>query len=158
MIRKIYTDHHVHTCYSPDSNASIEKYLTYAKELGFSNIMFTDHIDMGAIEVEFQEHIDYKEYKEIIDLILKTIIKKSKGIEVNTSGLRTSLKTTFPKKKLLIRYKKLGGKIITLGSDAHTNEDYNKGILDGIKNLKSLGFNEITSFNKRKATQNKIIV
>ena len=67
MIRKIYTDHHVHTCYSPDSNASIVKYLTYAKELGFSNIMFTDHIDMGAIEVEFQEHIDYKEYKEIID-------------------------------------------------------------------------------------------
>lgn len=263
-----YIDHHVHTCYSPDSDADIEKYLIHAKELGFSNIMFTDHIDMGAIEVEFQNHIDYgeyfetmkayedkygikiqvgveigyeknykdeinelldkypfdfvmasihygdgkdfylgdffhgksqkqsymryfelvlemvenfsnydvlghldhivrygpfedksydyKEYKEIIDLILKTIIDKSKGIEVNTSGLRSPLKTTFPKKEVLIRYRELGGKIITLGSDAHINKDFYKGILDGIKHLKALGFKEISSFNKRRVTQNII--
>ncbi len=260
-----YTDHHVHTSFSPDSQASIEKYLVRAKELGLESVIFTDHTDMGAIEVEFQKHIDYgdymslmkryeeeyeidiklgieigyekshkdqindlldkypfdfviasihygdgkdfylgdfyegksqreaymryfeillemvenfsnfdvvghldhiirygdykdktyayEDYQEILDKILKTIIEKSKGIEVNTSGLRGELETTYPSQEVLKRYRQLGGRIITLGSDTHFNQDYYKGILEEIDNLKSLGYEEITSFKERRARQ-----
>ena len=260
-----YADHHVHTNYSPDSDANIGEYLIKAKELGLDYVIFTDHIDMGGKEIEFQKHIDYDEYfktmknyekeygievrvgveigyeksykkeidlfldkypfnfvigsihngdgqdfyignffdgrsqsesylryfelveemvenysnydvlghldfiirygpfenktydyddyKEIIDNILKAIIKKGKGIELNTSGLRGDLKTTFPKPRVLKRYKELGGNIITLGSDSHFNDDYYAGIVEGINILKSLGFTEISCFNKRKSKQ-----
>ena len=60
----IYTDHHVHTHYSPDSDASIKKYLIQAKELGLEYVIFTAHIDFGGTEIEFQKHIDYDEYFE----------------------------------------------------------------------------------------------
>lgn len=263
-----YADHHVHTNYSPDSDASIEGYLVKAKELGLDYVMFTDHIDMGTKDLEFQEHIDYDEYfktmkaleekygipirvgveigyeknykeeideflsrhpfefvisslhygdgkdfylgdffhgktqyesylryfeillemvenfsnfevvghldyiirygpfdhrgydygdyKEIIDNILKAIIKKDKGIELNTSGLRGGLEATFPKTEVLKRYRQLGGKIISLGSDAHFNEHYYGDIADGIDFLRSLGFTEISSFKDRELETIKI--
>lgn len=257
-----YVDHHVHTSYSPDSNASVEEYLLRAKKLGLDSIMFTDHIDMGAIDPDFGKHIDYREYfqtmkkleeeyeikiqvgveigyeknhkeeineflgkypfdfvlssvhygdgkdlyqgdffrgrsqeesylryfeiilemvenfsnfevlghldfvirygpfenksydyeiyQDIIDKILKTLIEKGKGIELNTSGLRGELNTTFPKEEVLRRYKELGGNIITIGSDSHFNEDYYSGIAGGMELLKSLGYSKISSFTNRK--------
>lgn len=99
----------------------------------------------------FQEkNYSYKAFEEIIDSILIALIKKGKGIELNTSGMRGELGILFPKEEVLQRYRDLGGKIITLGSDSHFNAHYYAGILEGMDHLKSLGFNEISSFTKRK--------
>lgn len=248
----LYTDYHVHTRYSPDSNADIVKYITRAKELGLKEIIFTDHKDFGTNDPEFMDFIDfdeyielmkrlelqyeipikigveigyeknykteiedflseykfdfvissihygngkdfyfgdffvgktkyeayldyfklvlemvenfksydvvghmdyisrygpykdkhyeYEDYKEIIDEILKAIIRNKKGMEVNTSGLREGLNTTYPKNEVLLRYKELGGVIITLGSDSHFNQDYRASFEEVIDNLKSMGF------------------
>lgn len=257
-----YTDHHVHTSYSPDSEADIETYLIEAKKLGLDFVMFTDHVDIGTTDELFMQHINYEEYfakmkilekeyeipiqvgveigyeknhkneieeflekyqfdfviaslhygdgkdfyfgdffhgknqeesymryfeillemvlsfsnfdvvghldyitrygpfqeknynykvfEEIIDSILIALIEKGKGIELNTSGMRGELGILFPKEEVLQRYRELGGKIITLGSDSHFNAHYYAGILEGMYHLKSLGFNEISSFTKRK--------
>ena len=257
----IYTDHHVHSYYSPDSKADIKEYIIKAKEMGLDYIMFTDHTDFGTTDKDFMKLIDYDEYfnrmnglqeefnipikigveigyeknykneindflnkypfdfvifsihygddkdfyrgdffhgktqeqsyhryfeillemvenfsnfdvvghldyitrygpfdnkyyeyerfKEIIDAILKVIINKDKGIELNTSGMRKSSNTFFPKKEVLKRYKDLGGKIITIGSDAHFNEHYSAGIVDGINLLKSIGYDQISYFENR---------
>lgn len=248
----IYTDHHVHTRYSPDSNADILKYIIDAKEKGVDHLIVTDHVDFGTKDPEFMDIIDYDEYirimknlekqhslpikigveigyeknykreieeflkkykfdfiissihygngmdfylgdffigktkyqayldyfrlvlemvenfksydvvghldyisrygpygdknyqyedyKEIIDEILKAIIRNNKGLEVNTSGLRQGLNTTFPKDEVLLRYRELGGEFITIGSDCHLNEDYRSNFEKVIKNLKSMGF------------------
>lgn len=123
----------------------------------FSNFDVLGHLDFIVRYGPFENKTyDYKDYKEIIDKILKTLIKREKGIEINTSGLRGHLKTTFPKEEILKRYKELGGKIITVGSDAHFNKDYYAGIDQAIDLLKSLGFTEISSFNKRQVKQKKI--
>ncbi len=98
----------------------------------------------------------YDDYKEIIDEILKLIIKNNKGIELNTSGIRYNMGTMHPKIELLKRYKALGGEIITIGSDAHKVEDLYMNIEDGIKLLKKIGFNYVTHFNKRKPNFIKI--
>ncbi|TJX13889.1 histidinol-phosphatase HisJ family protein [Tissierella creatinini] len=247
-----YIDRHVHTRFSPDSNADIVKYINKAKELELEYILFTDHIDFGTKDPEFMDFIDfdeyirfmknlerqyeipikigveigyeknhkkeideflntykfdfiissihygngmdfymgdffvgktkyesymdyfklvlemvenfkrydvvghmdyisrygpyrdkdyeYEDYKEIIDDILKAIIKNNKGMEVNTSGLRGELRTTFPKDEVLLRYKQLGGKHITVGSDCHFNQDYRADFEDVIRNLNSMGF------------------
>lgn len=61
---------------------------------------------------------DFIDYKDIIDQILYCIIKKNKGIEINTSGIQTENRT-YPKKEVIQRYIELGGTKIVLGSDAH---------------------------------------
>lgn len=58
----IYTDHHVHTSYSPDSQADIRAYLSRAREMDLEFVMFTDHIDFGTTDQMFMDHIDYGEY------------------------------------------------------------------------------------------------
>ena len=86
------------------------------------------------------KHYDYDDYKDIIDEILITIIDNNKAIEVNTSGLRGELNVSFPKDEVILRYKQLGGRYISLGSDCHSVQDYQAGFSDLINNLDSMGF------------------
>ena len=70
--------------------------------------------------------IDYEEFRDILDAILAELIKKDKGIEINTSGIRYGLPNPHPNIDIIRRFKELGGKIITIGSDAHKVEDLAK--------------------------------
>ncbi|MDO9628751.1 MAG: histidinol-phosphatase HisJ family protein [Acholeplasmataceae bacterium] len=90
-----------------------------------------------------------KDYADILDQILTTIIKKGKGIEINTSGIRYGLGVLHPGIDLLKRYKELGGKIVTFGSDAHKVYDYYDGFEEAKKMLIEAGFEYITVFQKR---------
>lgn len=92
----------------------------------------------------------FKDYAHIIDEILRTIISKGKGIEINTSGLRYGLGVLHPGIDLLKRYKELGGKIITFGSDAHKIKDYYAGFEEAKEMLLEAGFEYITIFQNRK--------
>lgn len=69
------------------------------------------------------DKIEYSEFNEILDEILLSLIKSDKGIEINTSGFRYGLSTPHPNIDIIKRYKELGGKIITVGSDAHQFSD-----------------------------------
>lgn len=55
---------------------------------------------------------------DIVDAILKNVIAQGRGIEINTSGYRTTA-GALPGEDIVRRYRALGGEIITLGSDAH---------------------------------------
>ena len=74
-------------------------------------------------ELDTSYKIIYKAFGDILDAILLEIIKNDKGIELNTSGFRYGLGSPHPNIEILKRYKELGGRIITLGSDAHKKED-----------------------------------
>ena len=62
--------------------------------------------------------IAYKDYREIVDEILKTLASKGKGLEINTSGVDL-IGAFLPHEEYLRRFKELGGEIVTVGSDAH---------------------------------------
>ncbi len=94
--------------------------------------------------------INYIEFSSIIDKILKTIIQKNKGIEINTSGYRYGLNSPHPCFEILKRYYDLGGKIITVGSDAHKPEHIAYKFKYIYTMLKEIGFEGITTFNNRK--------
>lgn len=87
---------------------------------------------------------------ELIKDILKVLIKKGKGIEVNTSGYKDASQSPLPPAKVIEAYKNLGGTIITIGSDAHSSDEMGFGLDAGIKAIKKSGFNYISSFTKRK--------
>lgn len=87
---------------------------------------------------------------ELLEEVLKAIIGSGKGIEINTSGLRQAPKETMPGPDVLKLYKKLGGEIITIGSDAHRAEDVGEGVAEAFEIAKEAGFRYITVFNGRK--------
>lgn len=83
--------------------------------------------------------VNYDLHRDIIDEIFMALIAKGKGIEVNTSGYRT-IKAPFPDFDLIERYYHLGGRVITVGSDSHseaTLATYNQEV---IWKLESMGF------------------
>jgi histidinol-phosphatase (PHP family) len=75
------------------------------------------HLDYIPRYAPYDDY-EYEDYKDIIDAILRTIIEKEKGIEVNTSGFVTEGRT-YPKQEVIDRYIELGGTTINWGSDAH---------------------------------------
>lgn len=92
---------------------------------------------------------DYKDYTDMIDIILKKLISADKGIELNTAGLRSRLKDTNPSFDVLKRYRELGGDIITVGSDAHTAEHIGSGMDIAKEYLDMAGFKYYTVFKNR---------
>lgn len=94
--------------------------------------------------------IDIEEYLPVIDKIFTTLIENKKALEVNTSGLRQKIGVTMPDEFLLRRYYSLGGRLITVGSDAHKVTDLGKGINQTLHLLKNIGFKNYHYFENHK--------
>ncbi len=132
-----------------------EAYTKYFREV-LENVQLYDEFDVyGHIDYVIryggygEKIIKYNDYKEILDEILIHIINKGKGIEINTSGYRYGLGSPHPNKEILTRYKELGGKIITIGSDAHKIEDMCSDFDKVTELLKQIGYKNYTIFEKR---------
>lgn len=104
---------------------------------------------MRRIQGKYKIEFDYSLIQEATDELLTEIIRQKKAIEINTSGLRQSVGRTMPDENILNRYHRLGGKYITVGSDAHRIEDIGAGIKEGIRKARQCGFTQITVFINR---------
>ncbi len=62
--------------------------------------------------------LPYGEHWEIVDEILKVLVRKGKGLEMNTSGVDRRV-GFLPTADIMQRFHDLGGQIVTVGSDAH---------------------------------------
>lgn len=60
----------------------------------------------------------YRDHREITDEILKTLARKGKGLEMNSSGV-DRCGDFLPMREFFERFRELGGEIVTFGSDAH---------------------------------------
>ncbi len=60
----------------------------------------------------------YEDYPELCDEILSELVKKDIGLEINTSGV-DRIGHFLPDRDILSRFYELGGRIVTVGSDAH---------------------------------------
>ena len=72
--------------------------------------------------IEQEKEYSYRKFADEIDEILKILIKRGKGLEINMAGLKYGLPFAHPHPDILKRYRELGGEIITVGSDAHRPE------------------------------------
>ena len=97
------------------------------------------------------EFYSYHKFADIIDEILRTLIQKGKGIELNMAGFKYGLGHAHPTMDTLKRYKELGGEIITLGSDGHAPEQIAWAFDKAPGILKDAGFDYFTIFKNRKA-------
>ena len=92
----------------------------------------------------------YGRYQDILDEILRKLIKKNIGLEVNTGGYHYRLGEPNPCTAIIRRYKALGGEIITIGADAHTPDKVGYAFDRAAQVLKECGFRYYTIFKERK--------
>lgn len=93
--------------------------------------------------------LDLKPFYDQFENLFRIVIRRDKGIELNVSGLRQAMKTTMPTPEILQFYHDCGGRILTIGSDAHRAADIGSHISDGLEIAKSCGFTEIASYTRR---------
>ncbi len=87
--------------------------------------------------------------REYFEPILKAVINKGITLECNTSGLRQRMGECLPNEDLLRFYYELGGRDVTLGSDAHHARDIGAGIAEATEMLKNIGFSKLARFEQR---------
>lgn len=95
------------------------------------------------------KEFSYYKYKEEIDALLKVLVEKGKGIEINTSGFKYGLGSAHPNIDILKKYKELGGEIITIGADAHKPEHIGYDFYRVKDILQSCGFGYYAEFKQR---------
>ncbi|MDR0222109.1 MAG: PHP domain-containing protein [Oscillospiraceae bacterium] len=99
---------------------------------------------------------DIKNHKAAVDAVFRAMIKNEIALEVNTHDIgkrNGKLSPEFPEIK---RYRDLGGRLVTVGSDAHRVEAVGNGVSAGIGALLSAGFGECAYYEGRKAKFIKI--
>lgn len=104
-----------------------------------------------------EKEYSYTDYADIIDEILKLLIEKEKGLEVNSAGLKYGLPFAHPHPDVLKRYHELGGEIITIGADAHKPEHIAYDFAKAEEILKSCGFKYYTEFFEQKPVFKQLI-
>ena len=139
---------------SYDTASGVNRYLdvTLQNIRAFDDFDVYGHIDYIIRYVPDGERIfPYAQHADQVDAILKLLIEKGKGIEINTGGYKAGLSEPNPCHDVLRRYRELGGEIITMGSDAHTTEYVAYRFTDAREVLKECGFRYFTVFRERKA-------
>ncbi|MHB1314046.1 MAG: histidinol-phosphatase HisJ family protein [Christensenellales bacterium] len=147
------------TVFEPGSCRDV--YLRYLQEMDsclreadFYQVM--GHVNYLSKIAQFH-HVPmrYADAPALIDSILSTLVKKGKGMELNTSCSRyeTSMETIF---SIIRRFKELGGEIITLGSDSHRVSSLGFLWQKAVDTLQAAGFQYVATFEKKEPVFHKL--
>ena len=80
---------------------------------------------------------------ELYDPILAALVESGTALEINTSGLRTPAEETFPSPAIVARFHAMGGRAVTVGSDAHTTDSFAWALADGYASAAEAGFSAL---------------
>jgi histidinol-phosphatase (PHP family) len=97
-------------------------YAETLKMVQFGGFDALAHMDFPRRFIE-----DYKEPCGLIDPILSTLIRSNMSLELNSSPLRKGRNFALPSPSILQKYKDLGGRLVTVGSDAHHADEICSG-------------------------------
>ena len=80
---------------------------------------------------------------ELYEPILAALVETGTALEINTSGLRQAPNETYPAPPIVARFRELGGRGVTVGSDAHRADAFAWGLDDGYGAAAAAGFDSI---------------
>lgn len=100
------------------------------------------------------EPLHYEDYRELTDEILRTLVRKGRGLEINTSGL-SAVGEMLPGPAFLRRFRELGGEIVTVGTDAHTPDRIAYAIPEALA-LAGEIFGHVCTFQNRQPVFHKL--
>ena len=119
------------------------------------HLSFTDYDSYGHLDYTVRygpnknQFYTYEKYADILDAILETLIRKEIALEVNTAGFKYRLGHPNPAEDVIRRYRDLGGRLITIGADAHKPEHIAFDFQKIPALLQACGFDYYTIFKNR---------
>lgn len=102
--------------------------------IDFVKRYLADHMDTGDITMT----------TELYDPILTSLVESGTALEINTSGLRQAANESYPAPIVVERYVELGGRAITIGSDAHRADSFAFALGEGYRAAQGAGIHELT--------------
>ncbi len=127
----------------------LEEMLTMVKWDGFDSLAhmtYPQRYIIGTHRIDF----DVSRYRERHEEILRILAKNGKALEINTSGARRENGFMLPDLQLVSRFRELGGKYITLGSDAHRPGHFASGLGEGAQLARDAGFDHVAVYEHHK--------
>ena len=86
----------------------------------------------------------------LLDPILEAVIAAGVLPEINTAGLRREETEAYPDWPILRRYRELGGRFVSIGSDAHRSHEIGHGFAAVAAELRGMGFAGEAVFHQRR--------
>jgi len=87
---------------------------------------------------------DYAAIPEVYEPLLVALVESGSALEVNASGLRHPTGETYPAPWVVARYRELGGRRVTIGSDSHLPNCFAFGLEEACKIVAAAGFDRLT--------------
>lgn len=137
-----------------------EYYQRYYQELldlvnAYQNYSVLGHLDL-IVRYDLCGGYPFEKTEPIISKILKAVIENGKGLEINTSYHRYGLSDTTPSVDILKLYRRMGGEIITIGSDSHEPEHLGAYIEEAKQLLKRLGYRFFCTFEQMRPIYHRL--
>ena len=97
----------------------------------------------------YGKRVEIEKYDPQIEDILRICIARDKTFEINTSGCAQGKPHFIPDEPILDKYLTMGGRNLTVGSDAHVAECLTNGLDQAAEMLRSKGITELTYYLER---------
>ncbi len=109
------------------------------------------HLDV-PVRTAFDIYGGYEpgQFEGVIRPVLHNCIERKIALEINTGTLRRSAGVLTPGPKILEWYAEMGGRHLTLGSDAHLPSHVGAGLDIALAAAKKAGLKYLTHFEKRR--------
>ncbi len=136
------------------ADQAYEKYLNLYINM-LENISCFDIVGHIDFILRYIDKVHIEKHKDKLTQTLELVIEKDKSLELNTRFLYRHKDNSYLK-YIFALYHSLGGRKLSLGSDAHTSNDYMGSFDEALALLKEVGFTELCFYQKRKEITLKI--
>ncbi len=103
------------------------------------------HLDMiKRYLIRWWPAADYAAIPEVYEPLLVALVESGAALEVNASGLRHPTGEMYPGPWVVARFRELGGRRVTVGSDSHLPSCFAFGIEEACEIVAAAGFDRLT--------------
>jgi len=108
------------------------------------------------INGKYGKNLDWHIQEEKIQRVLRALIRREIALEINTSCVGGAYDEWLPNKEVIDMYIQMGGRLFTLGSDAHKAEKIGTGFAEVKAYLRQKGIDTLMYYKQRQPQFYKI--
>ena len=133
---------------NPHLRAYLEECLELARQQDYDSFGHLA-LPLRYAMIHAKRRLSFDACQDILDDVLREIARNEKALEANTSGYR-SLGEPVPSVPVLRRFRELGGKLVTIGSDGHNEEHVGSFVEETMAALREAGFTRYVTYEQRR--------
>lgn len=132
-------------------DAMTQYFIELAEMAEVSDYDCLSHIDVcKRFAYNVYNHFSITDWENVVRPVLAAVIKRGKGIEINTSALRMPVAQVHPGAECIQWYREMGGEVLTIGSDSHNPRQLGTGLDVALDVARAAGFTQLARYERRK--------